>query len=361
MEIIKEIANNFQLDGYVVDVKKQDNGLINQTYVVTTSTHKKYIIQKINTFVFENPYQIMENIKIIVEHLERKKTNKQTLKIIKTLDGKCIYNYGGGFYRCYNYIVNSISYQVPTNYKILSEAGKCIGDFQANLIDLDVSKIKNVFCNFHNTPFRFDLLRASYHKVSGKRRDIGCKLYAKIKDENRKFSIIERNIEKGNIPKRITHNDTKLNNIMFDETTNKALCMIDLDTVMEGSVLYDFGDALRIAASAVSEDEKDVSKINFDTKAYCYFLIGYLSKMCKYLNTEEKKHLVDSIYVITMECSIRFLTDYFDGDVYFETKYENHNLDRAINQYYLAQNIKSKEPVLLKLTKSLLNHFEKYC
>ena len=359
MENIKKIAQSFQLDGDIINLKKQKNGLINETYVIETDYGKKYILQKINTFVFENPYQVMENIKLIVEHLEKKHPDKQTLKIIKTKDNDSIFNFDGGFYRCYNYILNSVSYEEPINKRILSEAGKCIGDFQASLIDIDTSKIKNVFCNFHNTPFRFDVLKKAFAMASASRKTKSQKLYRLILEEKGKFSIIEKSLEKGLIPKRITHNDTKLNNIMFDEKTNRALCMIDLDTVMEGSVLYDFGDALRIAACSVSEDEKDVEKIYFDIKSYCYFLVGYLSVMYNFLNEEEKNLLVDSIYVITMECSIRFLTDYLKNDVYFDTKYENHNFDRAINQFTLARNIKNSEEKLNRITKEVLERFDK--
>lgn len=355
---IKKIVENFKIDGDLVGIEENTQGNINSTYLLTFRKGKKtnkYLLQKINNYVFKEPYLVMKNIELVTEHIKAKlrempDVNYKTLTFIRTLDNDLMYTYTNAdgekeYYRIYEYIDNCISYnnfdecEDPINTAY--HAGKCFGFFHKLLDDFPVNLLAETIPNFHNTPKRFkDLLTAIENGVTNRAFENPKEivyLISKIKE----YSIIWDNLGK-TIPIRVTHNDTKLNNVLMSRKTNEGLAVIDLDTVMPGSYLFDIGDGIRSACSNSFEDETDSNKIFLNlhlTKAY---LKGYLEEMANYLTQEEVKYIGLSIKILTYELTLRFLTDYINNDTYFKIKYKTHNQDRFYNQYLLLRNIETK-------------------
>ncbi len=327
------------------EVAPYGDGHINSTYVVKTTP--KYILQKINTNVFKDAAKLMDNVEAVTEHLIRKiKANGgnpevETLNVIKTTDNKNYYQYEGDFYRVYRFI-DGISYNLPETNDQLYEAGKAFGKFQNELADFDASKLYESIPNFHHTRKRFDNLKASIAaNKSGRADSVKAEIEFALSFE-KYVDVIVDGIADGSIPLRVTHNDTKLNNILFDPETKKCLSVIDLDTVMPGSMLYDFGDALRFGASSAKEDETDLSVVHTCLDKFEAFTKGFLSEVGSSAVKKEIELLPLSVLLMTYECGIRFLSDYIDGDTYFRIHYPEHNIDRARNQFKLVADIESK-------------------
>ena len=334
------------------------SGHINGTYCVEVP---KLLLQRINTNVFKDPEALMENIQNVTEYLKVKiqeeggNPERETLTVIKTLDGKNYYvDQDGSVYRMYHFIRNIKVIENDKTYFDLYQAGKGFGHFQKLLREFPVDVLHEIIPDFHHTPKRVDALKKAIEDDCADRaqfikEDIAQALkYAEISD------LIISGIEKGEIPVRVTHNDTKINNILFDRSSGEAVCVIDLDTVMPGSMLYDFGDALRMGASTGAEDEVDLSKVHFDTKAFRSFAKGYLEEMKDELTERELELLPESAAILTYECGIRFLTDYLNGDTYFKVHREHHNLDRARNQFKLVREIMEKMDELKQIIKELV-------
>lgn len=350
MELLN-VINNFKINGEVEVTKRINDGLINNSFYVCTDKNRKYILQQINNFVFKNPKDIVKNIVVVTNHLKNK-VDEKNLELVLTKNNDYLLELNNKIYRMYDYIDNSYTLQIKDldNQKIF-EIGKIIGKFHANLYDLDIKSVKETIKNFHNTPDRIEKLFNSYNLWTLNNDDLMIKEYIGfVKKEIDRLSIIENKIEVGSLKKHIIHNDTKLNNIMFDKKSNKAKCLIDFDTVMPGNILFDIGDALRSLGSNALEDEQKFSIIDFDDLKYYCFMIGYLSQMSDKLTEEELNLIPHSIYTITMECSIRFMTDFLDGNKYFHIDYPNHNLIRSLNQMTLAKKILTKLNSLNKNT-----------
>lgn len=326
------------------------NGHINGTFSVEVP---RLLLQRINTNVFKNPDELMENIENVTEFLREKiiaaggDPERETLRIIKTVDGKNYYRDAENHvYRMYRFVENTKMIVSDKTNEELYHAGKGFGHFQKMLSDFPVDVLHETIPDFHHTPKRVEALKTAIKedragRAAGITAEIEFALeYAKIAD------VVVSGIESGEIPVRVTHNDTKIDNILFDDKTGEAICVIDLDTVMPGSMLYDFGDALRMGASTGTEDEVDLSKVHFDTEAFRHFAKGYLEEMKEDLTQTELKLLPFSAKLLTYECGIRFLTDYLNGDTYFKIHRENHNLDRARNQFKLVTEIAEKEDIL---------------
>ena len=362
MNYIRDIAANFAFCGDLIDIKENTQGNINKTYVLTYSNNgvfQKYLLQKINSNVFKEPYLVMKNIELITSFIQRKldannDTEHKTLNIIKTTDGEnlcTVINSAGEkeYYRAFNFIDNCISYDnlkdANDPIKLAYEVGKIFGNFQKMLVDFPVNMLGETIKDFHNTPKRFnDLLLSIENKVTNRAYNYSKEI-VDIISRLKECSYITLSLGK-TVPLRVTHNDTKLNNVLLDRNTNKGVVVIDLDTVMPGSSLFDLGDGIRSACSNTFEDETDLSKVWLDmdlTKAY---LAGYLEEMNEYLTPDEINNIALSIKILTYELTIRFLTDYINGDTYFKIKYKNHNRDRFLNQYHLLRDIEAKQSEL---------------
>jgi Ser/Thr protein kinase RdoA (MazF antagonist) len=334
----------------VISVLPYGNGLVNKTFLVTT-TNQKYIIQEINKTVFKNPHLVMHNIDLITNHL-RNKGNERSLKIIKTKTGRNYLFLKGKYYRCYNYIEGTVCFDKATDINQFYQVGKAVGKFQKDLIDFDVDKLADTIPNFHNTPHRFEQFLEALKEDPMKRAELVRPETRFVLKHYQTTKILEDQIKQNKIPKRVSHNDTKLNNVRFDIETKEAVCLVDLDTVMAGSVLYDFGDAIRIGAASSYEDEPDLSKMTIDLNYFQAFSVGFLETTIDFLTPDEIDNLVNSVKVITLECGIRFLTDFLNGDSYFRIEYPLHNLIRARAQFKLFQEIEKKE----KLMKEIINN-----
>ena len=340
------------------DAKAYGNGHINDTYICGSS---KYILQRINTSVFTDPDAVMRNIENITEHLRKKITAnggdpiRESLNIIKTVDGKNYYKYDdNNVFRVYNFVSGTKTVEDDRTYEDLYNAGVGFGKFQRMLDDFPAGKLSETIRDFHNTPIRLK------HFENAVREDKVSRV-SSVKDEinfvrnNSDISgIVVEKIADGTIPLRVAHNDTKINNILFDKNTGEAVCVIDLDTVMPGSALYDFGDALRIGGSTAAEDETDLSKVHFDSESFKQFAKGYLSQTKEIFTKTELELLPLSVRLMTFECGMRFLTDYLNGDVYFKIHRPDHNLDRARNQFKLCVELKEKEEELKEIINDIL-------
>ena len=357
-EKLNKIIEKFKFQGTLMHIEENNQGNINKSYILTykdNDVERKYLLQKINSNVFTEPYLVMKNIELVTNHIKKnlKKNNDtihKTLNIIKTLKGENLYTYTNHegekeYYRAFDYIDNCISYDSfkdsENSLELAYQAGKSFGLFQRLLIDFPSNLLGETIKNFHNTKKRFnDLLLSIENKVTDRAYEFPKEiidLISKVKE----CSVIVESLGK-TIPLRVTHNDTKLNNILMDEESGVGIAVIDLDTVMPGSSLFDLGDGIRSACSNSFEDETDKEKIflNLDlTKSY---LKGYLEEMANYLTQEEINYLGLSIKILTYELALRFLTDYLNGDTYFKIKYENHNRDRFMNQYILLNDIETK-------------------
>ncbi len=354
MNKTREILNLFGIDS---DAVPYGNGHINDTYLTVDG---KYILQRINTSVFNDPRGLTDNVVLITGYVKNwllahdGDPERETLTPMPAKDGKwLVYTDSGECYRLYKTITNALSYDSATP-ELLYQAAKGFGKFQKMLSDFPADRLKETIPNFHNTRSRFEALRAAVNKdhfarVATARNEIDF-CYAREADTD----VIVDAIAEGKIPLRVTHNDTKLNNVMMDKETGAAVCVIDLDTVMPGSLLYDYGDALRFGASTAAEDEQDLSKVHFDMTLFETFTRGFLEELGDRLTASEAALLPFSVKLITMECGMRFLADYLSGDTYFKTSRPGQNLDRARTQLKLVAEIEEKTPEMKRIVSDIL-------
>lgn len=330
----------------IKEIAPYGDGHINSTYRVVAD--KVYLLQKINHIVFTNPEKLMENFVAVTEYLhdiiikDGGNPERGSLTVLKTLDGKNLYKTDEGEYYRLLIFIDAISINSTEDPEVLSSVASAFGKFQKMLANYPADTLFEVIPKFHNTVKRFaDLEQAIADDKAGRLASVKAEVeYARSMKE--RIGVVVDGIADGSIPLRVTHNDTKLNNVLVDKDTLKCVCVIDLDTIMPGSYLYDYGDALRFAGSSAAEDETDLSKVYFDMDKFRAFTDGYLSETKNVLNEKEIELLPFSVVLLTYECGIRFLTDYLNGDTYFRIHREHHNLERARNQFALAQNADSK-------------------
>ena len=348
----KEIIAQFNSDA---SLTPYGNGHINDTYVTN-----RLIIQRINTDIFKDADGLMKNIVGVTEHLRKKieeaggDTERETLTVVPTQDGKAYYKAeDGSCYRAYNLIEDSVSYEI-VSAPLLYRAAKAFGKFQNMLDDYPADTLFEIIPNFHNTAKRYDnLMKAAENDVCGrlasvkKEFDFACAR----KDDT---PVVLDAIEKGLIPLRVTHNDTKLNNVLFDNKTQAPVSVIDLDTVMPGSYLYDFGDAIRSGATHAAEDEQNLDIVDFDLDLYKAFAKGYIEQCGASLTDVEIELLPYASIMLTLECGIRFLTDHLNGDTYFKIHREGHNLDRCRTQFKLVYEMEQNLDKLKEIINSLV-------
>ena len=353
-QILQQFAVNTKIEPY-------GNGHINDTYCLT---EPRYILQRINTDIFKHPHELMENIENVTSFLREKiKKNggdpqRETLTVIKTVDGKNYYQYDeNNVFRMYLFVENTKSIENSKTPEDLYEAGVGFGRFQRMLSDYPADTLHESIKDFHHTPKRVEALKLAIREdKAGRAASVEAEISFAMEQAVWADQVV-KGIEDGIIPLRVTHNDTKINNILFDQETGKAVCVIDLDTVMPGSMLYDFGDALRMGGSTGAEDETDLSKVWFDETAFEAFAKGYLSELKDDLTETELELLPFSVKLMTYECGIRFLTDYLNGDTYFKIHREHHNLERARNQFKLVADIAGKAERLSAMIKEIKEEY----
>ena len=357
-DTLKEIGRKFRLQGEIYSYDVITIGNINSTYRVTytrdDNSLKSYLFQKVNTNVFKNPVKIMENIDNVTTFIRNKYPDQITLHFHHTDEGYNYYVYGkDAFWRVVNYI-DSVTYDSTDDLGIIELMGKAFGDFQTQLADFDGSVLHETIPNFHNTKKRLDTFFAHVEedpcgRVAEVRKEI--EYFASIREKAQELSIRFAN---GEIPNRVTHNDTKCNNVLFDKKTKTPIVVVDLDTIMPGMAIYDFADAARFIVNTTVEDEPDTSKVFFDTAKFRALAKGFLEATRDSLEPIEIENLVKATFSMTIEIAVRFLDDYITGDHYFRCAYPKHNLVRTRCQLKLAQDIERKWEELEWIVKDVL-------
>ena len=354
-EQLLNILDQFQLTEKVVSAEPFGNGHINDTLKVTNEKGEiKYVLQRINHLIFTNVDMLQNNIQIVTSHIRKKLEEKgendidrKVLTFLPTKDNKLYYFDGDNYWRVCLFIPNSKSYEEVTP-ELSYEAGKAFGDFQSMLADIPEGTLGETIPNFHNMEFRLEQFHDAVKNNAAGRLDEVKDLIEEIEKRAEAMCIQERLYREGKLKKRTNHCDTKVNNMMFDTETDKVLCVIDLDTVMPGSSLYDFGDSIRFGAATAAEDEKDLSKMEMSLERFRVFTRGYV-RACPGLTAKELEMLPMGAKTMTMECGVRFLTDYLDGDHYFAVHREGQNLDRARTQFKLVADMEKKWDEMRKI------------
>ena len=357
---IMQVASHFRLAGEVERFAELTAGLINNSYRLSCGT-KEYVLQQINTYVFKQPEQVMSNVQRVTEHLRRKLTEagedpaRRALHLIETTDGGNMYrDEQGRCWRVYDFITDALTRDRVETAEQFRQVGAAFGEFQRMLFDFPAAELYETIPHFHDTRKRFETFRqAVATDRAGRVKDLAPEISFFLNREEMMSSIVVA-IERGELPLRVTHNDTKTNNVMLDAQSGMALCVIDLDTVMPGSALYDYGDALRFGASSAAEDEPDLSKIWLDMDYFRAFTDGFVPQVRQALTVAELKLLPLGLKVITCELAMRFLTDYIDGDLYFKIRYPEHNLVRTRAQMRLLEDIEARYDELCAYTARLM-------
>ncbi len=337
---LEEIINKFQINGDVSSVIPFGNGHINNTYLVDTAKGEeafKYILQQINTTVFKNPDYVMENIYNVTEFLREKSGNaRESLTFIKTAAGELYYRSPNeGAWRMYEYIDFADGVDRPTDEEFY-ESALAFGKFQNILSTFPASTLHDTIPDFHNTPNRYKNFLIALESNKSGRKETALEEIEFINARKDFYSVLVDANKAGILPLRVSHNDTKSNNVLLDNKTHKAVCVIDLDTIMPGFSVTDFGDAIRFGANTAAEDEKDLTKVKFDIEKFRIFAKGFIEGCGGQLPEEEIMLLPEGAKMMTIECGMRFLTDYLDGDTYFKTAYPEHNLVRCRTQLKLV-------------------------
>ncbi|MGL5576046.1 MAG: phosphotransferase enzyme family protein [Sarcina sp.] len=349
---LKNVIQNFDFKGKLIASNVNGSGHINDTYIVEfehEGLKTKYVIQKINTDIFGDAQKLMENIVGVTTHIASKieaeggNPLRETLNVIRTKNEENHYvDEHGDCYRAFHFITDATTYQKVEEVRHMYMTGKALGKFQKQLNDFPADELNETIPDFHNTARRFeDFLHIVENDAKGRVKECTEEInYILSKKDD--VSKLVNLLSEEKLPLRVTHNDTKFNNVMIDVHTGEAIAVIDLDTVMSGLSLYDFGDAIRSGATTALEDEKDLSKVNFDMELFEGFTKGYLEEMKELLTDEEINNLAFSAKLITLELAMRFLGDYLEGDIYFKTNRAKHNLDRARNQLKLLRDMDSQ-------------------
>lgn len=351
---IAAIGGQFAVKGKFLTAEEVQSGHINSTfrvsYLQVDGAIQRFIVQAINSHVFNNPAAVMRNVEAVTKHI-----NARVLRLKNDLGGQSLHLFPartggswieddqGTFWRCYNHIEGCVTYDIVENTRQAYQAARAFGAFQDLVSDLDPATIVETIPDFHHTRKRFERLlevaaKDPFSRLASVREEFDFILARETLTD-----VLLDLAVSGEIPTRITHNDTKINNVMIDAETDEAVCVIDLDTVMPGLALYDFGDLVRSATSPAAEDERDLSKVFLRLPMFEALVAGYLDSAASFLNATEISHLVNSGKLLSLEVGIRFLTDHLEGDLYFRTHRPNHNLDRCRTQLKLVESIETQE------------------
>jgi hypothetical protein len=348
---IEAVTRGFQLPEAFVAAHRFGSGHINDTWLVSfhhAGLAPRFILQRINTHIFTQPFALMENIQRVTTHLamriaDEPDSGRRVLSLIATRDGGAIHiDQDGGHWRAYRFIENARTYDTVESPQQAYQAARAFGRFQQMLADLPAPRLHDTIPDFHHTPKRLQALERAIEADVANRAASAKKEIAFVQARRELAHVL---VDAG-LPERVTHNDTKFNNVMLDDATGEGLCVIDLDTVMPGLALYDFGDMVRTTTSPAPEDERDLSKVTMQFAMYEALVRGYLSTAGSFLSSAEKDHLAFSGKLITFEQGIRSLTDYLAGDVYYKISREEHNLDRCRTQFRLIESIEVQEDAM---------------
>lgn len=359
---VQKIAEQFQFEGTLMELAPYGNGHINDTYLLTYEIGKmgilNVILQKMNKNVFPNPPEVMENIMGVTSFLKEKikkrggNPYRETLTVIPAKDGKAYYqDEEGEYWRAYVYITDASCYDMAENREIFYHSAYTFGNFQSMLADYPAQTLHETIVNFHNTKARFAVFKQAVEAdVMGRAAEVQKEIQF-VLDREDVANYFTDLLEKGELPLRVTHNDTKLNNILVDNTTGKGICVIDLDTVMPGLAMNDFGDSIRTGASTGAEDEIDLDKVSCDMELFDIYAKGFIDGCGGKLTSREIELLPMGAKVMTYECGMRFLTDYLQGDVYFKIHREKHNLDRCRTQFKMVADMEEKWQTMQEIVK----------
>jgi hypothetical protein len=365
LEKAADICRQFQIEGETVRAAPHGSGHINDTYAVTLTRQggeTRYIFQRINHTIFRNVEGLMDNIVRVTAHVRRKLQEsggadvaRGTLSLVPAKNGRAfILTADGEYWRVYQFIDGASTYDVCAGPEQAREAARAFGYFQSLLVDLPGGRLVETLPYFHHTPRRFEVLRKAVEEDKVGRRAKVQKEIAFCTERAGDTGLVVDLIGQGKIPERTTHNDTKLNNVMIDNRTGKGLCVIDLDTVMPGSVLYDFGDMVRTFTPTAAEDEPNLSKVSLNMAVFEGLVEGYLDAAGRFLTPVEKEHLVFAGKLITFTIGIRFLADYLAGDTYFKIARPEHNLDRARTQFKMVEEIERSQRQMEQIVRDRL-------
>jgi Ser/Thr protein kinase RdoA (MazF antagonist) len=348
-----DIARQFRFEGGLSEANPYYFGHINDTYIVhvraTNGEVHRYVLQRINQYVFKKPEEVMQNVEAVTAHLRKKivaaggDPERETLNLIPTVDGRTFYRTPkGDYWRAYAFIEGARTYQVAENLDHVYSASRAFGNFQRLLSDFPAARLHETIPNFHHTRKRLDaFVEAVEMDVKNRARSVAAEIEF-VQQRAEETSILVDMFERGDLPERVTHNDTKFNNVMIDDESGEGICVIDLDTVMPGLSLYDFGDLVRSGANPAEEDERDLSKVWVDLKVFDHLAHGYLDAARDFLTPAEVDLLPFSAKLMTFECGVRFLADHLSGDVYFRIHRENQNLDRCRTQFKMVADMEEK-------------------
>jgi Ser/Thr protein kinase RdoA (MazF antagonist) len=354
----RQVASQFQIYGEFINAGPYGSGHINDTYCAVFNqggTPVRYILQRINHHVFKTPVALMENVERVTTHISKKVAghpdfSRCGLTLIPARDGRAWHSdEGGNYWRTYIFVENARTYDAVESPQQAFQAARAFGRFQKLLADLPAPRLHDTIPGFHHTPQRFAKLEAAIAADPANR--------ARLAESEIEFALNHKAMAgvllAAGLPERVTHNDTKLNNVMLDDETGEGICVIDLDTVMPGLAPYDFGDIVRTSTSPAKEDERDLSKVQMQFPMFEALARGYLETAAEFLTKAERQLLVLSGKLITFEIGIRFLTDYLEGDSYFKVHREGHNLDRCRTQFKLVESIERQEGAMNKLVEKL--------
>lgn len=364
IDSLDKICKKFSVKGKIFSVGILTQGHINKTFDISYCYGKKshsYILQYVNSYVFKKPVEVMENTALVTNHIKNKLVNlgidytRLVLEFFLVGNKNYYIDEHGDFWRLRRNIANSVSYGKTADLSIIEEAGKAFGNFQNYLADFDADKLHIVIPHFHNTEFRYNGLKKS-GEIDGFNRLCKCeRLYSEYLSLEKVATKIYKMQRQGKLPLRVTHNDTKINNVLFDKDTKKHLAVIDLDTIMPGLISFDYGDAIRFTANASYEDEENLDKVYLDFDKFSAFTKGFVDEVKNAITQEELKTLSLGAITMAIECGVRFLTDYLNGDKYFCIEYPEQNLVRSLCQLKLANDmLKHKDEM-----QNIINNFAK--
>ncbi len=362
-EELREILSHFMISGEYRGCRAIDDGHINNTFkavFLSGGRELTYLLQQINTAVFRDPERLMVNVDLVTSFLRDRviaaggDPERETLYCKPCKDGKKYYTDAAGrVWRVYNFVNDAFAYNTIENPDVFRKAGKAFGEFQNQLADFPIDTLYETIPDFHHTARRYRNLMNSVKRNASGRRGL-CEAQIAFAEQRLDDTfILTGYIETGALPVRVTHNDTKLNNILFDAATGEPVCVVDLDTVMPGLSLYDFGDAIRFGANTAAEDERDLSKVSLDLTLFEAYTEGYLSAAGGSLTEKEIGLLPFASKLMTLECGMRFLTDFLDGDVYFKTDYPEHNLVRCRTQFALVADMEKKAEEMRRIVEKV--------